>query len=279
MYLLFFLDHIVPPSMHPFVTTTLGVLTFIALCGTIYSIIYETYLDTSNPLLTHLPHPLHKTHYFATKQNFLNTYFIKKVWGWVSLSFLSLYFTSPPTARTVKRLLQYLTVTGVWLVFTSWFFGAPVLERVIASTGGECVVPLPAGGIIAVPNDLCYSRTTISPSTHPSLFAASLVQPDASWRALPRLRRGHDVSGHIFLLTMSVLFVVDQLRHSFKSVSFTASDTREAQVSWPPHHHWAVILNVVVALAALFSIYTTSLYFHTPFEKLTGYGKYFGVSC
>jgi len=257
--------------MHPVVTSTLAVVTAVVLYGTVYSVIYGTYLDTSNPLLTHLPHPLHHTHYFASKRNFLNVYFIKKAWGWVSLSFLFLFFTSSPAIRTRQRIFQFLTDTVVWLVFTGWFFGAPVLERVIANTGGECIVPLPEGGIITVPNDLCYTRTTISPATHPALFAASLVMPEASWRAQPRLRRGHDVSGHIFLLTMSVLFLVDQLRHSFKSVPSSSNNGRNTQMSWPPLHVWAVLGNLMIIAVSMFSLYTTSVYFHTPFEKFTGF--------
>ena len=74
---------------------TIIALSTIVLFGTAYSVVYSTYLDTSNPLLTHLPHPLHKTHYFASKKNLLNVLFIKKLWGWTSAAFLALYFTSP----------------------------------------------------------------------------------------------------------------------------------------------------------------------------------------
>ncbi|TCD68065.1 hypothetical protein EIP91_011610 [Steccherinum ochraceum] len=257
--------------MHPAVSTTLGLISLIVLYGTVSSVINETYLDTSNPLLTHLPHPLHHTHYFASKSNFLNVYFIKQTWGWVSLSFLFLYFTSPPVVQTWKRLLQFLAETAVWMVFTSWFFGAPVLERVIANTGGECVLNLPDGGILNVPYDLCYTRTTVSPLTHPSLFAASLSQPNSAWTAKPRLRRGHDVSGHIFLLTMATLFLADQLRHSFKRISTPSANGHSAEVAWSPLHFWAVLLNAALIGVSLFSIYTTCVYFHTPFEKFTGY--------
>ncbi|KAH8108060.1 inositol phospholipid synthesis and fat-storage-inducing TM-domain-containing protein [Cristinia sonorae] len=252
-------------------TTSLAVVTAVVLYGTAYSVLNETYLDTSNPILTHLPHPLHNTTYFASKKNILNVYFIKRLWGWVSLSFLALYFTSPPATRTRKRIFQFLMETAVWLVFTSWFFGAPVLERVIANTGGACVVSLPSGAIVTVPNDLCYSRTPVSPATHPSLFAASVAIPDVTYRAQPRLRKGHDVSGHIFLLTMSTLFLVDQLKYSFRRVSHSTAGGRTSQVLWPQFHGWTVLLNALVIAASLFAMYTTSVYFHTPFEKFTGY--------
>jgi hypothetical protein len=58
-------------------------LLFVALTlGTAYSVFFETYLDTSNPLLAHLPHPAQDTSYFARKSNVFNTVFVKRAWGW-----------------------------------------------------------------------------------------------------------------------------------------------------------------------------------------------------
>lgn len=232
----------------------------ILLIGTIYSIVYDSYLDTSNPLLTHLPHPLQDTNYFANKSNFLNVIFIKRAWGWTSAAFFLLYFSSPSNIQTKERIFQWLTETGIWLIFTSWFFGPAVLERVIALSGGECILALPTGGIISVPHEHCHNRSPISPSTHPDLFTP-LSLSDIHWHATPRLRMGHDISGHVFLLTMSTLFLADQLRLSIRSGSRT----------WPSLHKWAVGANIILIKIWLFSIYTTSVYFHTPFEKLTGY--------
>lgn len=249
-------------------TATLAAITSVVLFGTIYSVVHDTFLDTSNPLLTHLPHPLHHTHYFANKKNPLNVYFIKRAWGWTTAAFLFLFFTSPSRIRTKERVFQYLAATSVWLVFTSWFFGPPVLERLVARTGGECVLNLPSGAVVTVPNEYCYTKTALSPMTHPSLFAASLLLPDGDWHARPRLRRGHDVSGHIFLLTMSTLFLVDQLR-----LSFAAPPNGGVAQRWPPWHKWAVSASTLLVALSLFATYTTSVYFHTPIEKLTGYRK------
>jgi hypothetical protein len=229
--------------------------------GTIYSVVNSTYLDTSNHLLTHLPHPLQHTHYFANKANFLNVIFIKKAWGWTSAAFFFLYFTSPSNVQTKERIFQWLMETGIWLVFTSWFFGPAVLERVIALSGGECILALPTGGVISVPQEYCHTRSPLSPSTHPDLFLAPLSLPDANWRATPRMRRGHDISGHVFLLTMSTLFLADQLRSSFRSGSRT----------WSSVHKWAVGANIMLIAIWFLSIYTTSVYFHTVLEKSTGY--------
>jgi len=244
------------------VKVALGTIGFVLTIGTLYSVFNSTYLDTSDPLLAHLPHPLQSTDYFANKSNPLNTVFIKKAWGWTSGGFALLYVASPPGIRSWNRLLQYVIVTLAWLAFTGWFFGPPLIERVVVASGGQCVVAVPVSGeIINVPIEYCYTRSSLSPATHPTLFSsvATGFTTANPWSARPRLRKGHDVSGHIFLLTMSVLFLADQITHSFKSTV------------WKPIHNLAVTANVVLIAIWVFATYTTAIYFHTPFEKLTGF--------
>lgn len=234
----------------------------IVLYGTAYSVRNNTYLDTSNPLLAHLPHPLGHTHYFASKSNFLNRYFIKMAWGWTSTAFFLLWFTSPSNTRTSGRMTKWVMETGVWLMFTTWFFGPPLLERVVIASGGECLLSLPSGDQITIPTEYCFSRSLLSPTSHPQLFQTSSFQsfvPPLDWRAMPRLRRGHDVSGHIFLLSMSVLFLADQLRYVLQS---------RQRSTW---HSMAIGANVALIATWLFASWTTSLYYHAPFEKFTGY--------
>jgi len=231
--------------------------------GTLYSVYYSTYLDTSNPLLTHLPHPLHATHYFASKSNFLNVLFIKQAWAWTSAAFLFLFFTSSSQSRTKTRILKYAIVTASWLAFTGWFFGPALFERTIVATGGECVLVVPqSGDVLNVPVEYCYTKSTLSPSTHPSLFTtlsdANILS--TPWTARPRLRRGHDVSGHVFLLTMSVLFLADQLKLSLDS-----------PVPWSLLHRRAVLTTLALIATWLFATGTTAVYFHSPGEKISGY--------
>ncbi|KAJ7783327.1 inositol phospholipid synthesis and fat-storage-inducing TM-domain-containing protein [Mycena metata] len=240
----------------------------VVLVGTVYSIAYNTYLDTSNPLLTHLPHPLGKTHRWASKGNPLNVYFIKKAWGWTTAAFLLAWSTGPPSTRTLPRLTRWLTATATWLVFTAWFFGPALIERIVLASGGECVLSLPDGaGAMSLPAEYCHARTSISPATHPALFASSsaFVLP-AEWTgATPRLRKGHDVSGHIFLLTLSILLLAQQLAPSF------------ALTRWSTPHRVAVSANLALIAIWLFATGTTSVYFHSPGEKISGY--LLGLAC
>jgi hypothetical protein len=236
--------------------------TALIFAGTGYSIYYSTWLDTSDPLLTGQPHPLNATHYFASKQNPLNIIFLKRLWFWTTAAFGAMFFTSPPSAQTYERIYKYTVETALWWIFTSWFFGPALLERVIAITGGECSVTLPSGYLIRLPAEYCYpgGPKHISPATHPTLFAASLLVPEMEkWKARPRLRKGHDISGHIFLLTMSCLFLVDQLL-----------ETRRARGTREPLNKYAMYAASLMIAVEFFSMYVTSVYFHSPSEKFTG---------
>ncbi|KAG5648559.1 hypothetical protein DXG03_003170 [Asterophora parasitica] len=243
--------------MPDFRLTVFSALAVITVGATLYSVKYKTYLDTSNPLLTHLPHPLAKTHYYANKSNYLNVYFIKKGWAWTTGAFFLSWLTSPASTKTTDRVWKWVGETLMWLIFTRWFFGPALLERAIVVTGGQCVLALPTGDTVTVPVANCLTRTQLSPSTHPDIFTAFTTPLD--WRAVPRLRSGHDVSGHIFLLTMSTLFLADQLRYSFRLPQRSVL------------HTFAMVANVALMGIWLFATYTTSLYFHSPLEKFTGF--------
>ncbi|TFK23928.1 hypothetical protein FA15DRAFT_439899 [Coprinopsis marcescibilis] len=274
-------------------------LTSIIVVGTAYSVLNETFLDTSDPLLTGLPHPLGGTHHFANKKNWLNVFFIKKAWAWTTAVFLLGWLaglTSTPkpsknqstqgaTTRTTTRsqnyrlLGTYFVLTAFWILFTTWFFGPALFERVVIASGGECLLPGPVPGMhITVPNEYCYTRSKISTETHPELFQSFLSTPNIEGieatfvcpasdpncvqniRGVPRLRRGHDVSGHLFLLTVSILLLTQQLS--------VALETRR---SWGTLQTISVGLNSVMLALWLLSAATTSLYFHSPSEKVTGF--------
>jgi len=240
------------------------VLSAVIAFGTAYSVLYGTYLDTSNPLISHLPHPLSHSHYFANKSNPLNVYLIKNAWGWTSGLFLFLWVTSPSQKRTVRRILKWAVATGVWVLFTMQLVGPSVTDRIVIASGGACMVKLPSGDFNTIPAEACFAGSVVGPMSHPHLFT-QISQISSDWSALPRLGRGHDVSGHIFLLTMSTLFLSNQLRHS------------QNLASWSLIHRVAIFANVLLICIWILGSYTTSVYFHAPLEKLTGYCEFFLV--
>ncbi|KAI0030003.1 inositol phospholipid synthesis and fat-storage-inducing TM-domain-containing protein, partial [Vararia minispora EC-137] len=242
-----------------------AMVSMIVSLGTVYSILHSTFLDTSNPFITN-NHHLSGTHYFASKTNLLNTVFLKRAWGWTTVFFLPLFLTAAPQHR-LRRAAQYLVATISWLAFTAWFFGPALLERVTLLTGGICLVHLEDCLDVPVPVEYCLNRERISYASHPHLFPTPFQAFEGSPR-MPRLRRGHDVSGHIFLLTLSALFLGDQIRQSILQ-------TTRRRRSWP----LAYALFGAQALFHLWliSLWITSVYYHTAAEKFSGLALGFAV--
>ncbi|KAK4689448.1 ABC-2 type transport system permease protein, partial [Tremellales sp. Uapishka_1] len=188
-----------------------ALLAFVMVTGIMISLVFDTSLDTSTLAL----HPI-RTAYFATKTNIFNRLFVKKCWGWTSLFFITHFASSPPSRNQASRLAAFLAASGFWLVFTTWFFGAGLGDRVIALSGGACAVPLPqewdldydalqpllpasfpsllspmgeSGDskkqlYLPLPPAFCSLRIPLNPKTHPELFsilsASSLSFPFSS---------------------------------------------------------------------------------------------------
>ncbi|KAG8845506.1 hypothetical protein FRB96_002474 [Tulasnella sp. 330] len=294
--------------LSPRIQITLGLIATITFFGTLYSYRNDTYLDTSNPLLAALPHPAHGHSFLASKKNILNQWFVKKAWGWTSLAFWAVWLTAPE-GSSVKdgfAIGRWLGATAVWVLFVGWFFGPSLFDRIGDLSGRECVVILPSnassGGSgpaaavaaasetlyssLTVPAKFCLGRVRISPESHPALFAHTPQSMQATtshipeWTAnvtgsVPRFYRGHDVSGHTFLLTLSVLLLVDHLVRARRParVATVGKGSGIVQHTPPSSPLWLVSLVGSWALVGLWMVMlgATAVYFHTWEEKLSGF--------
>ena len=231
------------------------VLTAVAVAhGTIYSVQNFSFLNTSDPFLTSQPHHLAATHRLASKRSFLNVVFLKWAWAWTSLAFLLLSTTSP--VKRTRRWLQWAFATGAWFILASWFFGPSLLTRLTAASGGVCGLHIGEALFVPIPQTYCSTGIPVSRLTHPELFPVVYdgAGADSNDPFIPRLRFGHDVSGHVFLLTLSVLFLADQLRQTRASARLFAIGISGALLSL-----W------------VYSLWVTSIYFHLPSEKISGF--------
>ncbi len=220
--------------------------------GTYYSLQNSTYLDTSDPHLASQPHPLATTHTLASKRSLLNVVFLKWSWAWTTVAFLPLLLTSP--IKRARRLLQWAFASVAWFILTSWFFGPSLFTRLTVASGGECGLHIEKA-FVPIPQTYCSTSIPVARSTHPELFPVVFEGTEQSNGPLiPRLRRGHDISGHVFLLTLCVLFLADQLRQTRTSA-----------------HHYAIVASGVLSLLWVFSLWVTSVFFHTPSEKISGF--------
>ena len=229
--------------------------------GTYYSLQNSTYLDTSDPLLSAQPHPLASTHALASKRSTLNVVFLKWSWAWTTAAFIPLLFTS--SVKRSRRLLQWIFASGAWYILTSWFFGPGLLTRLTVASGGDCGLHL-GRAFVPIPHTYCSTGLPVTRSTHPELFPAVFADTEYQFpdRLTPRLRRGHDVSGHVFLLTLAVLFLADQLRQTRCSA-----------------HRYAVGMSSALVSLWVFSLWVTSVFFHAPSEKLSGFGAFCLTLC
>jgi hypothetical protein len=221
--------------------------------GTYYSLQNYTYLDTSDPILTSQPHPLATTHTLASKRSLLNVVFLKWSWAWTTAAFLPLLFTS--SIKRTRRLLQWAFASVAWFILTSWFFGPSLFTRLATASGAECGLHI-GNAFVPVPQTYCLPSVPVARSTHPELFPVVFEGTEAQSNAplIPRLRRGHDVSGHVFLLTLCVLFLADQLRQTRTSA-----------------HLYAIGTGGALSLLWVFSLWVTSVFFHAPSEKISGF--------
>ncbi|KAG9120090.1 hypothetical protein FRC07_004571 [Ceratobasidium sp. 392] len=272
-----------PLLLHRFLVFIL--LSGLILGGTLYAAIFNTSLDTSDPLVAHLPHPAAEHSYFARKSNIFNQLFVKKAWGWTSAAFFALWFTSPPHLRKGGRVAEWAIATGIWSLFTMWFFGPSLFHRFAAVTGGQCVVLLPPSpdamsNVATVPVEFCQLGKPVSPITHPALFASELLATrlssthslDPQWHAVPKLYNGHDISGHIFLLTMSIFFLAEQISISLPLV-YPWLDPVPGTVQQRGSELHKIAVKASIALLSIWFLmsWTTAMYFHTTFEKISGF--------
>ena len=168
-------------------------------------------------------------HFFASRSNLLNKYFVKLGWGWFTPAFwLSVWARRP--RNMLKSALNYCLGTTYWLLFTQWLRGPPLMDRIFLSTGGSC--------------ELEVSDVIKQVSSSSACRKAGGV-----WVG------GHDPSGHVFILVHTSMLLWTELLPSIRA-----------------KRHSMLELAAPLVLMSLWAgmLFTTSLYFHSILEKMTG---------
>ena len=282
-----------------------GLASSAVLCGTIYSLVFHTSIDTSTTNI----HYVERTAYFARKSNLFNQVFVKKAWGWTTAAFLAHWVSSPPsvTSRS-KRLAAFLLATCAWLAFTTWFFGAGLGDRIISLSGGSCAVEIPtdwglsasalsaladaqqlvdpnsnhashaqvadeSSVILSLPPAFCSAHLPFDAKTYPSFFdkLPDSIQSLKKVRTIPRWHKGHDISGHTFLLTLSAIVLARELGTSWRLL------VRRPELSGQQVGRGGGVPNFLATIfgTALIGLWivmltATAIYFHVPSEKISG---------
>ncbi|TQV94458.1 hypothetical protein V2A60_005500 [Cordyceps javanica] len=136
--------------------------------------------------------------YFARKSNIFNVYFVKRGWGWTTAALLGFVLTHPaagggggPAARA-RAVARWAALTTWWVLVAQWCFGAPLIDRGFLWTGGQCA--LAERGVAAGTADAAEALTAV---------ACKAV--GGQWRG------GHDISGHVFLLTLGSALLMHEV--------------------------------------------------------------------
>lgn len=222
--------------------------------------------------------------YFAQKRNIFNVYFVKKGWFWTSVSLALFIFTHPSlgpplrptlTLRRVQASLRWGIATLVWVLVTQWCFGPPLIDRSFRLTGGACEV-LRDEGKVAQMSD-----------------AREYFTAQACKLAGGRWAGGHDISGHVFLLILgSALLGMEILPAVLKATglreerrvrvgsgkvvktrSIVEGTVKEDDQSLAEEEYTNLGVKVAVGVVGLswWMLLMTAAFFHTWFEKFTGF--------
>lgn len=295
-------------------TLLLAIFPALLLFGTIFSVLSPQTRAAAAAATTagsasatsHYPQsPEFAPSYFARKNNVLNVFFVKRGWFWITVTFFAFVATHPYFAavqkapsktllgRRASAAIRWSLVTGWWILVTQWCFGPALIDRSFRLTGGGCEA------LQALADDIeaeAIQQGRAGSKSAQFLNAAS--SSSACKHAGGKWSGGHDISGHVFLLTLGTTFLAQEIGWVlWRKVSATASngaravDSRaivmgdgavksaevEAAIGGPAIETPAVLSAVLVTRFAsgvvglsLWMLLMTAIYFHTWPEKLTG---------
>jgi hypothetical protein len=271
----------------PLETSLFLIYPVILLLGSAYSNFAPTTRHATYNATSQSYDPASAPSYFAKKSNIFNIYFVKIGWLWATASF-GLLVTTHPSFRTASQaprrltqaLMRYATITTIWIFMTQWFFGPAIIDRSFRWTGGQCA--------------LIQSDSLEAQQEKAEMGNAELAFSHAACKAIGGAwTGGHDISGHVFLLILcSVMLWQEFLPLIFKSEERVVVGEQGRVVRMEVKAEEKVEgqgLGVGVQFAlgvvalSLWMLLMTAVYFHTWFEKLTGflvafsaiYGVYF----
>lgn len=211
-----------------------------------------------------------KPMYFSQKTNLFNVYFVKRGWAWVSLVIFFFATTYPDMSvhQRIRAGLRWVANTACWFLVTQWCFGAPIIDRGFRFTGGKCYLA-----------EMEVEQGVASPKE--MFTAAACKSQGGKWSG------GHDISGHVFLLTLGSAMVMSEM--GWVIARWTAAVPEERTLLMPDGEcrsvsdvaetpiglgrnmsvwRWAGKFGAVVLGLNLWMMLMTAMYFHTWFEKV-----------
>lgn len=206
--------------------------------------------------------------YFTSRGNVINKLFVKYGWFWTILTYSYLLYRKhvegvKNKATILKSITRVMIITCGWYIFTQWFFGLPIMDRIFILTGGKC----DKISVDKVPHNLKHLLRKSENHDHYDSYLVSSATcriVNGSWGG------GHDPSGHIFILTASInllLLETLELWTTEGDLVENLSDFTFWQII--PIQPIFIIVSVVSLEMMMFLM--TVIKYHTLGEQLGGY--------
>ncbi|KAH8920674.1 hypothetical protein BT69DRAFT_1299187 [Atractiella rhizophila] len=215
--------------------------------------------------------------WWQDKTNPFNAYLVKFSWFWTTTAFIALVLSKAITdpkgfgVRGSAYGRAYAVATAVWYFMTQKLplLGPSIFDRIIVATGGECVPSSLSSASITIPSEEGQTSTSILDPHHCYSYSRR------AWRkhhaanlggSRPYWNGGLDVSGHAFLLTLSILFLLSALEVTKPSATSNGNGVarRRRENEWIRTAAWTLIG------IWWWMLWITSVNFHSPAEKVLG---------
>lgn len=210
--------------------------------------------------------------YFTSKGNLINTVFVKQGWLWTILTY---FYTVIHKLRTKKIKVKVFIIsfarvfllTFCWFLFTQWFFGPPLMDRAFVLTGGKCYsihqsrIPSDTKLLFSCSADKCpegfYDSKEVSSSYCKSV--------KGSWEG------GHDPSGHMFLLTLSIMLLIGETVELYNSEDKLLDTFNKKNISLIEILLNPLVITASVVFLSLSMLLMTVIKYHSFNEQISGF--------
>jgi hypothetical protein len=205
--------------------------------GLVIASIYPITLALATAFYLLSPSPASSESYFSQKKNIFNILFVKYAWFWTTVAFLG-HVSRLRHSSLSKAALRWGIATFWWIAVTQWFFGPPIMDRAFMWSGGACET---LDRVNSQETDLGMGKGKLL------LTSVACKMAGGKWSG------GHDLSGHVFLLTHASLFLWSEVLPALKVGRWQGKEN-----------------GVVLAVVAIWwwMLLMTGIYFHTWKEKV-----------
>ncbi|GMM32085.1 hypothetical protein DAMA08_048300 [Martiniozyma asiatica (nom. inval.)] len=188
--------------------------------------------------------------YYTSPRNLVNTFFVKKGWLWTIIAYATAFITAKK--KTTNSIIRFIILTLSWCLFTQWLIGMPLMDKIFIWTGGKC-------NVISddhIPHTVKHLFESIEENWSSSSISSMLCRKiKGKWEG------GHDPSGHVFLLTLTISILTFELI-SLNDFEDILNDLKNLKLS-------TLFISFIIFLSVTM-LFMTGIKYHTIGEQISG---------